>query len=127
MTGERGSASVLVVVAATVALVFGVAATLLATALGSAARARTAADLAALAAADVQAAAGDACAAAERVARANAAGLVTCDPGGAAVTVVVEVPSVLGRAVRARARAEPGGWERPGRRTLNSELREPDS
>ena len=111
---DRGSASVLVALAALLTFAVGVGATLFAAALRAGSRARTAADLSALAGAEALATGGDPCAAAGTVARANAARVVACaaDSTGmpGAVTVLVEVrpPGVFGRAVLARARAEPG-------------------
>jgi secretion/DNA translocation related TadE-like protein len=109
---ERGSATVLVLAAALVvgavsaALAYG-GALLLA---GS--RARTAADLAALAAADAAADGRPPCTSAAAVARANAARLVGCVPdaaGRVTVTVETRLPGPLrDHPVRARARAAPG-------------------
>lgn len=111
---ERGSGSVLMLgVVAVAVLLFGAAATL-ASAQQASARARTAADLAALAAAGAVARAEStaACAAASQVAAANGAALVRCsDLGAGDFEVVVTVrprSRVLGPAT-ARSRAGPEG------------------
>jgi len=116
VTGERGSATVLVLaMAALLALV-----AVLLSALGAVAvtrhRAASTADLAALAAADVAVRGADvACAAAARAAVRGAAELQDCRVDGDVVeVVVVQRPGgVLGRlgAARAVARAGPGGSE----------------
>jgi len=73
--------------------------------------AQSAADLAALAAASAAASGVDACAAADRIAAANASSLTRCERVGAAVTVAVRVdgPRLAGRRydVTAEARAGP--------------------
>jgi secretion/DNA translocation related TadE-like protein len=115
---ERGAATIVVIGV----FVLGMALTLGATRLGVAmlarARAETAADAAALAAADTLALGGDAAAAndqASAVAEANGARLVGCECSGrfATATVEVDVP-VLGRIARARSRAEVTGTVLPG-------------
>jgi secretion/DNA translocation related TadE-like protein len=109
---ERGSATILVLGAAVVVLAFGVTAATLAAALLTGARVRTAADLAALAGADALGAGREPCPYAATVAAANGARLVRCmaEPGAVTVEVQADGPAVLGRPVRARARAEPGGY-----------------
>ena len=113
--GEGGGATVLVVAMAGV-LMFVMAGLAAVGGLVTAQRrAQAAADLAALAAASALAALGgptDACAAADRVAGANAAVLDACTPEGRAVRVTVSVPGpdVPWKEVRvsAEARAGPG-------------------
>ena len=112
VSGERGSATVWVVALAGVLAVIGVAAVLVGTAVVGRHRATTAADLAALAAAE-RAVRGDAgaCAVAGEVAAANGAGLTACTVGdGAVVEVAVAVPVRLGPlgVSRAGARARAG-------------------
>lgn len=108
---DAGSMTVFALQAAAVCMGCAYLVTLCATILLAGARARTAADLAALAAADALGNALPPCPAAERVAEANFARLVSCTPGQGAVGVVVEVPVPWlagGRPARASARAEPG-------------------
>lgn len=69
----------------------GMGAMCMATYLVAAHQARGAADLAALSGAVAMSAGEDGCAAARRVARANAASLLTCDPVGDAVDFVISV------------------------------------
>ena len=112
VSGERGSATVWVVALAGVLAAIGVAAVLVGAAVVGRHRATTAADLAALAAAE-HAVRGDprACAAAGEVAGANGARLSVCTVGdGAVVEVAVAVPVRLGPlgASRAGARARAG-------------------
>jgi secretion/DNA translocation related TadE-like protein len=111
VTRERGAASVLAVAI----VVLGVALTMGAARLGGAlvgrARAETAADAAALAAADALARGhgADAAASDARVTAArNDARLVSCACTGthAEVVVEVDVPGILGGVARGRARAE---------------------
>ena len=111
--GERGSATVWVVALSGVLAAIGVAAVLVGVAVVSRHRATTAADLAALAAAE-HAVRGDpgACGAAGDVADANGARLTACTVGGGAVVeVTVAVPLRLGplgvSEAGARARAGP--------------------
>lgn len=111
--GERGSATVWVVALSGVLAAIGVTVVLVGAAVVGRHRATTAADLAALAAAE-HAVRGDpgACAAAEAVARANGARLTGCSVDGAAVVeVAVEVTVRLGpvghHPAPARARAGP--------------------
>lgn len=106
---DRGSATVLVLAVATLAVAVATVVALGGAVLHAGARARTAADLAALAAADAFAGGTEPCAAARTVATRNAAVLVRCSPGADGVTVLVEVRlPVVGRPVRASARAVPG-------------------
>ncbi|MET3961610.1 secretion/DNA translocation related TadE-like protein [Marmoricola sp. OAE513] len=75
-------------------------------------RAQAAADLGALAAAEVLQSGGDGCAAAGSIVVANAAELVGCssDNGSTLVSVVIRLPRLLGqRELHARARAGPSG------------------
>lgn len=110
---ERGSATVWVVALAGVLAAVAMAAVLVGAAVVGRHRATTAADLAALAAAE-RAVRGDpaACAAAERLAGANGARLTACAVGsGAVVEVTVALPVRLGplgvHRADARARAGP--------------------
>jgi len=107
---DRGSATLLVLWTAVVVAVVAVAVATGASVLRGAARARAAADLAALAAADVLGLRDDPCAVAATVAVRNGARLVSCRAGAGDVTVVAEVRGAgrFVRAVRASARAEPG-------------------
>ncbi len=109
---ERGSATVWVIALSGVLVVIGTAAVLVGAATVARHRATTAADLAALAAAE-HAVRGDpgACAAAGEVAGANGARLAACTVGdGAVVEVAVAVPVRLGPlgVSRAGARARAG-------------------
>ena len=115
VAGERGSATVWVVALAGVLAAIGVAAVLVGAAVVGQHRATTAADLAALAAAE-HAVRGDpgVCAVAGEVAGANGARLTACAVGDAAVVdVAVAVPVRLGplgvSLAGARARAGPVG------------------
>lgn len=108
--GERGSATVTVLVAVLVVWACGVLGVTVAQALTVRQQAAAAADLAALAGADaVLAGPAGACAAARRVAAANGAGLAFCEVEGQVVDVLVErrVRS-LGRTVGVHARARAG-------------------
>jgi secretion/DNA translocation related TadE-like protein len=110
--GERGSATVWMVMACGVLALVGAAAVLGGAAVVARHRATTAADLAALAGAVRAVEGADACGAAERLASANAAQLVTCSATpGAVVDVEVSVPVRLGPlgvfSATARARAGP--------------------
>jgi secretion/DNA translocation related TadE-like protein len=108
---EAGSATVHVLVAATVVLAVAVALGLAGSLLRAGARARAAADLAALAGADALGTGHAPCPAAEAVAAANGARLDACTSTGGTVTVVaVAAPDGPLRAwqARASARAEPG-------------------
>lgn len=105
MERDAGAATVLVLTACVFVAALAVAVALLGAALRAGARARTAADLAALAAAD--AGGPRACAEAAAVARRNAATLVSCRPDARGVTVVVRTRA-LSFAVHASARAVPG-------------------
>lgn len=113
---EDGSATILVLAASTFALAVAVAIGLLGAGLRAGARARTAADLAALAASDALARGGLAsdglapeapCDQAAAVAVRNAARLVSCTPDTTGVSVVVETRFLV-HTVRASARGEPG-------------------
>jgi len=111
---ERGAGTVLVLGVVLVGLLVCSAGAVLGQAVVARHRAAAAADLAALAAADVLVgrAAGDACGAAGRVAGRGGARLVSCRPAGEEVVVEVAVDvagvlSGLGPA-RAAARAGPG-------------------
>ncbi|MGK5110599.1 MULTISPECIES: Rv3654c family TadE-like protein [unclassified Geodermatophilus] len=110
---ERGSATVWVVALSGVLAAIGVAAVLVGGAVVARHRATSAADLAALAAAE-RAVRGDsaACSVAAQVATANGAHLTACSvDAGAVVSVAVEVPVALGplgvHRADARARAGP--------------------
>jgi secretion/DNA translocation related TadE-like protein len=109
---ENGSVAVLVCGLIAVAIVLTVAVVGLGGAVVLAGRAESAADAAALAAADSLALGhpSSACAAASLVAEIDDAHLVSCELDSDAVEVVVELdgkhPVVLGRTVRARSRAE---------------------
>ena len=113
MTRERGAASVLAVAIVVVGIALAMGAARLGGALVGRARAETAADAAALAAADALAL-GQGANRAESDARATAARndarLVSCACAGTRADVVVEVDvpglRVLGAVARARARAE---------------------
>jgi len=107
----RGSATIFTLALGGLLLAIGIAVGVAASLLLAGSRARTAADLAALAAVDAGAAGRAPCPAAAAVASANGARLVACVPSaGGRVAVVVEVRSrAAGRAARASARAEPGG------------------
>jgi secretion/DNA translocation related TadE-like protein len=114
---ERGAATIVVVGVFVLGMALMLGATRLGVAMLARARAETAADAAALAAADTLALGGDAGAAndqAAAVAEANGARLVGCDCSGrfATATVEVDVP-VLGRVARARSRAEVTGTVLP--------------
>jgi secretion/DNA translocation related TadE-like protein len=109
VNGERGSASVLVIGVVVIGLVLATAAARLGVALVARGRADTAADAAALAAADALALGrGTAGAkdAARTVAAANGARLVDCACGGRSALVTVEVPVGFPTAGPARATAK---------------------
>jgi secretion/DNA translocation related TadE-like protein len=114
---ERGAATIVVIGVFVLGMALMLGASRLGVAMLARARAETAADAAALAAADTLALGGDAAAASDQaaaVAEANGARLVGCDCGGrfATATVEVDVP-VLGRVARARSRAEVTGTVLP--------------
>lgn len=108
--GDRGSGSLLMMGVCGVLLTLLAGAMVLVSAVHASTRARAAADLAALAAADLvlNAAPGEVpCARAERLAAANGAELIGCSPGQDDVVVTVRVESsasVIGPAT-ARSRA----------------------
>jgi secretion/DNA translocation related TadE-like protein len=109
---DRGNATVLVAAVAALAAALAVTLALVSGIVVARHRAQAAADLAALAAAN---AAPVTCAAAERVARANGARLLSCRPDGDAGTVEVVVavrpPGVAGRLGQTVGRARAGqGW-----------------
>jgi secretion/DNA translocation related TadE-like protein len=113
MTRERGGVSVLMVAVVVIGLVLSLGAARLGGALVGRARADTAADAAALAAADALALGrgeADARLAARDIAASNHARLVSCACSGTTAEVVVEVDvpglGVLGSVARARAKAE---------------------
>jgi secretion/DNA translocation related TadE-like protein len=115
--GERGATTIVVIGVFVLGMALMLGATRLGVAMLARARAETAADAAALAAADVLALGGDSAAATDQaaaIADANGARLVECDCSGrlATATVEVDVP-VLGRIARARARAEVTGTVPP--------------
>ena len=114
---ERGAATIVVIGVFVLGMALMLGATRLGVAMLARARAETAADAAALAAADTLALSGDAATAndqAAAVAEANGARLVGCVCSGrfATATVEVDVP-VLGRVARARSRAEVTGGVLP--------------
>ncbi len=113
---EDGSATLLVLAATGVLMFLGLALGLVAAIVVAHRTAQAAADLAALAAASAGASGLDACATAERIARANASSLSSCQRDGAVVTVAVSVegPTLLHRAydITAQARAGPAGQSR---------------
>ncbi|WP_426242841.1 Rv3654c family TadE-like protein [Nocardioides sp. LHG3406-4] len=108
---ERGSASVLVVTVAGVLVLVALALSAVAGMIGAHRRAQSAADLAALAAADALSRGGDGCVVAGAVAQANGAALASCRVEGADVWVEVRVRGPdwrgAGRDHVARARAGP--------------------
>ncbi|WP_281241804.1 Rv3654c family TadE-like protein [Actinomyces ruminicola] len=109
---ERGSGTVMVLGIIAVVLCLGLGATGLIQAQAAGGRARSAADLAALAGATALTsvfAPADPCATAQRVARANGAELGACTINGEDVTVTVVVPTrILGIPRRAEAAARAG-------------------
>ncbi|MCR2051335.1 flp pilus-assembly TadE/G-like family protein [Actinomyces bowdenii] len=111
-TDERGSGTVMALAVIAVVLSLGLGATGLIQAQGASGRARSAADLAALAGATALSSVispGDPCATAGRVAQANGARLTSCRISGEDVSVDVVVPvSVLGLARQAGASARAG-------------------
>lgn len=115
--GERGAATIVVIGVFALGMALMLCASRLGVAMLARARAETAADAAALAAADTLALGGDAAAAndqAAAVAEANGARLVGCDCSGRFATATVEVDApVLGRVARARSRAEVTGTVLP--------------
>ena len=109
--GERGSGTVLALAMVMVLCLLATSAAVLSSAVVASHRARSAADLAALAAATSWLdgiSAGSTCATAARVAAANGAALSGCAPAGESVTVVVEVRPGLGPIPAAAARARAG-------------------
>jgi secretion/DNA translocation related TadE-like protein len=115
--GEAGATTIVVIGVFVLGMALMLGATRLGVAMLARARAETAADAAALGAADTLALGGDAAAAADQaaaIAEANGARLVACDCSGpfATATVQVDVP-VLGRIARARSRAEVTGTVLP--------------
>lgn len=111
-TDERGSGTVMALAVIAVVLSLGLGAIGLIQAQGASGRARSAADLAALAGATALSSVispGDPCATAGRVAQANGARLTSCRISGEDVSVDVVVPvSVLGLARQAGASARAG-------------------
>ncbi|MBO3723559.1 flp pilus-assembly TadE/G-like family protein [Actinomyces bowdenii] len=109
---ETGAGTVMALAIIAVALSLGLGAIGLIQAQGASGRARSAADLAALAGATALSsvlAPGDPCATAERVARANGARLTSCRISGEDVSVDVVVPvRILGLARQAGASARAG-------------------
>lgn len=112
MRRERGSATLLAVACISVLLLLGAALGVVAAMVRAHRVAQSAADLAALAAADTVGTGRDPCAAGSAVAMANDAILVACDLDGrdATVTVTVAGPHWLGQVadLSAQARAGPG-------------------
>jgi len=110
--GDRGAASLLVATCVALLLTIGAALGVVAALVRSHRSAESAADLVALAAASARQRGDDACGVAARLARANAAELVTCSVLGDDVLVEVEVtgPRWLGQTsdLSAQARAGPG-------------------
>lgn len=110
--GERGSAAVFAIACLAVLLVVGAALGVVAAMVHAHRVAQSAADLAALAAADAVGTGRDPCAAGAAIAAANAARLTSCAIAGRDVTVRVLVagPRWLGQAgdLGAEARAGPG-------------------
>lgn len=94
-TGDRGSATVLVVVHAAVLLVLGVALAAVVAVVHQHRVAQAAADLAALAGARADADGADGCGQASSIARANGAQVASCSvaEGGVRITVRVQPPS----------------------------------
>lgn len=122
---EAGSATVWVLVASALVGAAGLIGVLLTSAVLTRHRAETAADLAALAAADgVLQGRAVACRRAARVAAADSATLVSCRLAAATAEVVVSVPArgVLAKLppVRARSRAGPAGVAAVGRSAARS-------
>ena len=107
-TDDRGSGSVLALSIVCAVLAVGGGAITVVGAGAAHARAAAAADLAAIAAADVATGRADGvpCEAAEVVARANIARLVSCSQAGLIVTVTASTP-YLGLSASASARAGP--------------------
>jgi secretion/DNA translocation related TadE-like protein len=107
---ERGSATVLALGIVTALVCLSTGGITIAGACVAKQRAAGAADLGALAAADVASGAipGTPCAEAERVVRANGASLGVCDVDGAVATVTASL-GYLGFGVDAEARAGPPG------------------
>jgi secretion/DNA translocation related TadE-like protein len=110
---QRGAATLLVVAMSGVLLLLGAALGVVVAMVAAHREAQAASDLAALAAASSAGRGADACAAAERVARANGAMMITCRLDGfdATVTVTVLGPRLLGQSadLSATARAGPSG------------------
>ena len=114
---ERGATTIVVIGVFVLGLALMLGATRLGVAMLARARAETAADAAALAAADTLALGGDVAAATDQaaaIAAANGARLIACVCSGrfATATVAVDVP-VLGRIARSRSRAEVTGTVLP--------------
>ena len=110
MRGERGSATLFAVACLSVLLLLGAALGVVAAMVRAHRVAQSAADLAALAAADAVGTGRDPCAAGSAVAAANDARLVACDVDGrdALVTVTVDGPYWLGQVADLSARARAG-------------------
>lgn len=113
---ERGSATVLVLAASGLVMFVGLALAGVAAIVLVHRSAQAAADLAALAAASAATSGGDACAAADLSAEANAASVSSCTRVGTVVTVTVRVagPRLLGRDYDAIAEARAGPAARVG-------------
>lgn len=113
---QRGAATVLIVAMAGVLVLLGLAMVMVAAIVADQRRAQSAADLAALAGATTASRGGEACAAADAVARANGARIATCELIGREVTVevVVDGPDWRGwsPALTAAARAGPAARAR---------------
>ncbi len=109
--GEEGSGTLIVLAATGLLMFVGLALSGVAGVVLAHRSAQAAADLAALAAASAAASGVDACAAADRIAAANASSLIGCERVGAVVTVAVRTdgPRLVGRRydVTAEARAGP--------------------
>ncbi|HEU5038389.1 MAG TPA: Rv3654c family TadE-like protein [Nocardioides sp.] len=118
MRGERGSATLFAVACLAVLLLLGAALGVVAAMVRAHRVAQSAADLAALAAADVVGTGRDPCAAGSAVAAANDASLVGCDVVGRVATVSVRVdgPHWLGQVANlsAEARAGPADEDQQG-------------
>jgi secretion/DNA translocation related TadE-like protein len=108
--GERGSATLFAVACLSALLLLGAALGVVAAMVRAHRVAQSAADLAALAAADAVGTGRDPCAAGSATAAANDAILVACDLDGrdAVVTVTVDGPHWLGQAADLSAQARAG-------------------
>jgi secretion/DNA translocation related TadE-like protein len=108
--GERGSATLFAIACLSVLLLLGAALGVVAAMVRAHRVAQSAADLAALAAADAVGTGGDPCVAGAAVAAANDAILVACDLDGrdAIVTVTVAGPRWLGQVADLSAQARAG-------------------